>query len=73
MSPKGIGNCFRPEIIPLFIEYNRNDLISKLQVIETDLLEFYKHSLEKVLCMTDENLKEMLFLKYCKWFNLKVS
>lgn len=56
-----------------YIEYNRNDLIIKLQAIETDLLEFYKHSLEKVLCMTDDNLKEMLFLKYCRWFNLKVG
>ncbi|WP_051621042.1 hypothetical protein [Paenibacillus sp. UNC451MF] len=56
-----------------YIEYNRKDLIIKLHAIETDLLEFYKHSLEKVLCMTEDNLKEMLFLKYCRWFNLKVS
>ncbi|CDN46153.1 hypothetical protein [Paenibacillus sp. P22] len=56
-----------------YIEYNRNDLINMLQAIETDLLEFYKHSLEKIICMTDDNLNEMLFLKYCKWFNLKIS
>ncbi|RKN60054.1 hypothetical protein [Paenibacillus ginsengarvi] len=56
-----------------YIEYNRNDLINKLQAIETDLLDIYKHSLEKVLCMTDDNLNEMLFLKYCKWFNLKIN
>ena len=56
-----------------FIEYNRNDLVSKLQSIEVDLLGFYKHSLVKELSMADDNLKEMLFKKYCKWFNLKVS
>ncbi|OPH56974.1 hypothetical protein BC351_26555 [Paenibacillus ferrarius] len=56
-----------------YIEYNRNDLINKLEAIEMDLLEFFKYSFEKVLCMFDDDQKEMLFLKYCKWFNLVVS
>lgn len=55
-----------------YIEYNRDDLIKKLQSIETDLLDFYKYSLEKALWMVDDYYKEMLFLKYCKWFNLDV-
>ncbi|WP_205301057.1 hypothetical protein, partial [Paenibacillus aceris] len=56
-----------------YIEYNRNDLINKLDAIETDLLEFFKYSFEKVFCKVDDDQKEMLFLKYCKWFNLVVS
>lgn len=56
-----------------YIEYNRDDLIKKLQSIEIDLLDFYKYSLEKALWMVDDYYKEMLFLKYCKWFNLDVK
>ncbi|WP_052350495.1 hypothetical protein [Paenibacillus gorillae] len=56
-----------------YIEYDRNDLINKLQAIETDLLEFYKHFLEKIMCMADDNLKEILLLKFCQWFNLNLS
>ncbi|ERI11669.1 hypothetical protein [Aneurinibacillus aneurinilyticus] len=56
-----------------YIEYSRDDLIKKLQSIETDLLDFYKCSFKKALWMVDDYHKEMLFLKYCKWFNLDVK
>ncbi|RCW40291.1 hypothetical protein DFP97_1381, partial [Paenibacillus prosopidis] len=32
----------------------------------------FKHSLEKELTVVDEQLRKMMFLKYCNWFNLKV-
>ncbi|MFB6367467.1 hypothetical protein ACFCP7_26155 [Paenibacillus elgii] len=53
-----------------YIEYDRDDLIKKLQSIETDLLDFYKHSFKKALWMFDDYHKEMLFLQYCKWFRV---
>ncbi|SCW83853.1 hypothetical protein SAMN04487970_10635 [Paenibacillus tianmuensis] len=53
-----------------YIEYDRDDLIKKLQSIETDLLDFYKHSFEKALWMVEDYHKEMLFLQYCKWFRV---
>ncbi|MFF2090715.1 hypothetical protein [Paenibacillus sp. NPDC058174] len=56
-----------------YIEYVRDDLINKLQAIETDLLEFYHHSLEKALYMIDDNLKKSLLSQYCRWFDLNLS
>ncbi|GGG53257.1 hypothetical protein [Paenibacillus radicis (ex Gao et al. 2016)] len=56
-----------------YIEYVRDDLMNKLQAIETDFLEFYHHSLEKALYMIDDNLKESLLSQYCRWFDLNLS
>lgn len=61
LSEKELENMF-------YIEYRRDELIKKLQCIETDLLDFFKHSLEKELMVVDEQLRKMMFLKYCNWF-----
>ncbi|WP_141504599.1 hypothetical protein [Paenibacillus luteus] len=56
-----------------FIEFEHDVLINKLRGIETDLIEFFKYPLTQALAMIDNSLLDILFIKYCEWFQLKAS
>ncbi|TYP74653.1 hypothetical protein [Paenibacillus methanolicus] len=55
------------------ITYRRDELIDKLQRIEQDLLDFYRHSLDKALAIVDDDLREALFSSYRRWFRLNAE
>ncbi|OBZ16497.1 hypothetical protein [Bacillus sp. FJAT-26390] len=53
-----------------FITYSHHDLIEQMNVIEMDLLDFFKYPLVNALSMVDTGLLDELFAIYRGWFRL---